>query len=394
MDAEAMTTPPVPRTVLCEDRIPVPGTGTGAETSGATPRNGNRSVSEKTLVVRNAAQVIAKPINWLWPGRIARGKVTLIAGHPGLGKSQVTASLAAIVSAGRPWPTTDTACPPGNVIFLSAEDDAADTIRPRLDAAGADVSRVYIVESVRDPHPHDPARRRGFSLQRDLPLLEAALADIGSAALIVIDPITAYLGEVDSHKNAEIRALLTPLSDLASRYQAAVVAVSHLNKSSGSEALQRVTGSLAFVAAARAAYIVARDKEDASRRVFVPIKNNIGSDQSGFAFSIESVTLNNDIQTSTVSWENEPITITADEALSGNLGDDSRSQLDDAKGFLRGLLADGPLPVKRVRAEADDAGHTWATIRRAQKDLGIDAYKAGMKEGWRWQLPTKVLTPS
>lgn len=394
MDAEAMAMFPVPGMALGEDRIPVPGTGTNAETSRGHPRNGNRSVSEKTLVVRNAAQVIAKPINWLWPGRIARGKVTLIAGHPGLGKSQVTASLAAIVSAGRPWPTTDTACPPGNVIFLSAEDDAADTIRPRLDAAGADVSRVYIVESVRDPHPNDPARRRGFSLQRDLPLLEAALADIGSAALIVIDPITAYLGEVDSHKNAEIRALLTPLSDLASRYQAAVVAVSHLNKSSGSEALQRVTGSLAFVAAARAAYIVARDKEYSSRRVFVPIKNNIGSDQSGFAFSIESVTLNNDIQTSTVSWENEPITITADEALSGNLGDDSRSQLDDAKGFLRGLLADGPVPVKRVRAEADDAGHTWATIRRAQKDLGIDAYKAGMKEGWRWQLPTKVLTPS
>jgi putative DNA primase/helicase len=128
-------------------------------------------------------------------------------------------------------------------------------------------------------------------LQRDLEALSVKLADLGDVAAVVIDPITAYLGEVDSHRNGEVRALLAPLSDLAAQHGTAIIGVSHLNKSAGTEALMRVTGSLAFVAATRAAYLVAQDPENPSRRFFLRMKNNLGPESAGLAFSIDAATV-------------------------------------------------------------------------------------------------------
>ena len=207
---------------------------------------------------RRLSDVRAKPIRWLWPGRFARGKVAILAGNPGLGKSQLTASMAAVVTTGGTWPVDRTSCERGNVVFFSAEDDAEDTIRPRLEAAGADLERIFILDAVLDD---TGARPRAFNLSIDLPRLGDMLLHIGDVALIVIDLITAYLGGIDSHKNADIRALLAPLGELAAKYGAAVVCISHLNKVGTGEALMRVTGSLAFVAAARAAFLIARDRE-------------------------------------------------------------------------------------------------------------------------------------
>jgi putative DNA primase/helicase len=335
---------------------------------------------------RRLSDIQAKPIRWLWPGRIARGKVSMLAGHPGLGKSQLTASMAAIVTTGGYWPVDKTRCERGNVVFISAEDDVADTIRPRLEAAGADLDRVVILDAVLED---GGTRQRAFNLKADLSRLGQMLEYIGDVALVVIDPITAYLGNTDSHKNADMRALLSPLGELAGRHGAAVVCVSHLNKGGGGEALMRVTGSLAFVAAARAAFLIARDQGDKHRRLFLPIKNNIGNDESGLAFTIESATLSGGIETSLVSWENEAVTITADEAMAPEGDPEERSVLDDAKVFLTNLLADGPVSSRQIRADAEGAGFAWRTIQRAQKALDIDAYKGGMKEGWLWMLPPK-----
>lgn len=267
------------------------------------------------VIFRRLSDVQAQPIRWLWPGRFARGKVSMIAGNPGLGKSQVTASLAAIVTTAGCWPVDAARCEAGSVVFLSAEDDAADTIKPRLLAAGADTGRCYTLDAVTDRDADGVARIRSFNLQGDLDRLAALLECIGDVALVVIDPISAYLGGTDSHKNAEVRAVLAPLAELAARHCVAVICVSHLNKAGGNEAVMRVTGSLGFVAAARAAYIVARDKDDPHRRLFLPIKNNIGNDQAGLAFKVESFELDDDIQTSRVMWDAEPVTVTADEAM-------------------------------------------------------------------------------
>lgn len=355
-----------------------------AVTSQAAP-----TVVSRTIF-RRVSDIQARPIHWLWKGRIARGKVSMLAGNPGLGKSQVAASMAAIVSTGGAWPADEMPCEVGNVVILSAEDDPADTLRPRLEAAGADLVRVFVVDAVADGTFADGGEiRRGFNLKSDLSQLGATLEEIGGAALIVIDPITAYLGMVDSHKNAEVRALLSPLAELAAKHGAAVVCVSHFNKNSNGEALMRVTGSLAFVAAARAAFVVARDPENETRRLFLPLKNNIGNDQTGLAFSVEPVqveSLQGPIETSRVKWETTVVTTTAQEAMQPLGTDEERSDLDDAKDFLRELLANGAVPSKQIKSDAEGAGHAWRTIQRAQKALGIVPVKEGMREGWIWRL--------
>lgn len=345
------------------------------------------------LAYRRASEIEAKPIHWLWPNRMARGKVSMLAGNPGLGKSQVTVSMAAVVSNGFMWPVERAPCERGKVIFLSAEDDAEDTIRPRLEAAGADLSRVYIISAVVECYRADGGEIvRAFNLKTDLARLEEMIVEIGNVAMIVIDPVTAYLGDTNSHNNAEIRALLSPLSDLAAKHGAAVVCVSHLNKSIGGEALMRVTGSTAFVAAARAAFIVVKDPENGARRLLLPLKNNLGNDQTGLAFSVQSAQVKSAaglIATSCVAWEPCAVTVTADEAMIPQGELEGQSEIEDAKEFLRELLADGPVSSRQIRTDAEGAGHSWRTIQRAKKALGLEAVKDGMKGAWKWQLYTK-----
>jgi putative DNA primase/helicase len=339
------------------------------------------------IICSRVADIEAKPVHWLWRGRIARGKVTLIAGHPGLGKSQAGLSLAAIVSAGGKWPLCGEHCERGSVVILSAEDDAADTIRPRLEAAAADVSRVHLFEAVRDQDDKGEMRTRGLSLATDITRIAAKIAELSDVALLIVDPVSAYLGDTDSHKNADVRALLTPLADMASRHGVAVVLITHLSKNASAEALLRVQGSIAFAAAARAAWGVARDKNAPSRRLFLALKNNIGQDQTGLAFAVEGVTLPGGIETSRVVWEGEPVTMSAEEAFAPELNREDRAAVEEAKAFLAGLLADGPVPSRQVRADAEGAGHHWSAIRRAQVALGVDAVKEGFKGGWTWRLP-------
>jgi hypothetical protein len=188
---------------------------------------------------------------------------------------------------------------------------------------------------------------------------------------------------------------LAPLADAAALCGATILAVSHLTKGGGVDALMRVQGSVAFAAAARAVWGVCKDKDNPSRRLFLPLKNNLGTDTTGFAYQIEGYRLDNgdeDIETSRVIWEAESISVNADEAFSNpNIGNEEMGALDDAKQFLRDMLSDGPVSVKQIKMDADGAGHSWATIRRAQAALKADAYKEGMKGGWHWRLPAKPL---
>jgi hypothetical protein len=345
-----------------------------------------------SLVTRRLSDINAKPVNWLWPGRIARGKVSIIAGNPGLGKSQVTASIAAIVTTGGHWPVDRSPCTPGDVMFLSAEDDPADTLRPRLEAAGAELHRVHVMDAVILGYTGEgQQQKRAFSLQRDLEALSLRLAELGDVAAVVIDPITAYLGDVDSHRNAEVRALLAPLSDIAAKHGTAIIGVSHLNKSAGTEALMRVTGSLAFVAAARAAYLVAQDPEDPARRLFLPMKNNIGPDSSGLAFRIQTATIQSaagPLQTSLVTWDSEPVTTTADEVMRTQ-APERGSALQVAEEWLQGVLSE-PISSAEISGMAAHVGISGKTLRRAAESLGVAKEKGGMKAGWMWSLPPKM----
>jgi putative DNA primase/helicase len=359
-------------------------------------RASSKSTDADSLATRCLSDIKPMPVCWLWPGRIARGKLTIIAGNPGLGKSQITASIAAVVTQGGNWPVDRHHCAPGKVLFFSAEDDPADTLRPRLEAAGANLRRVYVVDGVTLGFTGEGVRKeRGFSLREDVTTLGIKLRELGDVAAVIIDPITAYLGDTDSHKNAEVRGLLAPLSELAARHNTAVIGVSHLTKAVGSQALMRVTGSLAFVAAARAAYLVTVDSENKARRYFLPLKNNLGPDVAGLAFGIEAVSISSAIgpvQTSRVSWEPQAVSVTADEAMqAAESPQRNLSALDEAKEWLRETLAYGPMPATEVFARAADEGIATKTLQRASKVV-VAKTKQGMDAGWMWSLPPKMVT--
>jgi putative DNA primase/helicase len=340
------------------------------------------------LITQCAADVTPEPVEWLWPGRIAIGKLTLIAGEAGLGKSQLSIAMVAAVTTGGEWPCREGRAPQGTVIILSAEDGAADTVVPRLMAAGADRERIQLVSAVRDEKS-----RRSFDLSADLALLDQKISAIGDVKLIIIDPISSYLGpKVDSHVNAAVRGVLEPVSEMAARLRIAIVAITHPPKGTGTTAINRFIGSIAFVAAARAAFMVTRDTEDEIRRLFLPVKNNLAPLGKGLAFRLEQRLVADGIVGSLVSWETEPVTITADQALQA--ADDrggGGGAGADAEEFLRDALAGGAIAVKDLQADAKQAGLSWATVRRAKDRLGLVVQRESHgRDGagrWTWAMP-------
>jgi hypothetical protein len=379
--------------------------GGGGDVTGGAIRAEVEALADKTAattpkpapidgapVIVRLSDVKPEPVAWLWPDRIALGKLTLIAGDPGLGKSFLTLDMAARVSRGWAWPDTPgVATAPGGVVLLSAEDAVADTIRPRLDAAGADVARIVALEAIRSVGDNGRESARTFDLSRDLPALEEAIRSVEGCRLVVIDPVTAYLGGVDSHKNADIRGLLAPLGAIAERHRVAMIAVTHLNKSGGGPAIYRATGSLAFAAAARAAWAVSKDKDEPRRRLLLPIKNNNATDSGGLAYRIEPTGVDG---CPVVAWEPDPVNVSADDALAGdrNEGGD-RTEHDDAAGWLRNLLAHGPRPARDVERDARDAGYSIATVRRAKAAIGVVSRKPAFGGPWEWALPAQDAQP-
>jgi putative DNA primase/helicase len=340
------------------------------------------------------SHVVRRDVEWLWKNRIALGKLTLLCGDPGLGKSFVTLDVIARVTTGSPWPDDPTErIERGQAILISAEDAADDTILPRLEQAGADVSRVHALEGVRRVGEDGKTMVRSFTLA-DIPALEAALKQTPGCRLIVIDPVSAYLCDSDSYNNAEIRGLLAPLARLAAQYRVAIVMVTHLSKTGGVRAVYRAMGSLAFIAAARAAFLIVRDKDNDDRRLFIPIKNNIGNDRDGLAYRLFN---------GRVEWERELVTLRADDALAAETEGDSGSKpgpkpdaRDAAAEWLTDLLAGGPMRVgdpknpepDTIAHAAKGAGYSFTgAVRRAAGELRIKPYKGPFGDGWYWKLP-------
>lgn len=343
-----------------------------------------------------AASITPEPIMWLWPTWLAAGKLTLLAGAAGTGKTTLCLGLVATLSCAGRWPDGERCLTAGNTIVWSSEDDPKDTLVPRLIAMGADLSRIHFIRGRID----DRGNREAFDPAVDMDLLRETARHIGGVSLLILDPVVSAV-KGDMNKANEVRRSLQAVVDFAVEQNAAIIGITHFTKGSqGSTPQERVIGSQAFAALARMVLVAAK-QEDSDMRVLARAKSNIAIDDGGISYGIEEATLENGIETTRVYWSGK-VEGTAREIL-GDLEDtgDRTSERDDAVEFLCELLADGPVLSNRVYADANGAGFTKATIRRAQKEIGIKPYRdgdgIGEKSAWYWCLPpvtgfTKVLT--
>lgn len=346
----------------------------------AQPDSGNDGsvarVDDSPLRIVRMADVQPETVRWLWHPYIALGKLTLLEGDPGIGKSTMTCALASAVTNGRGLPGAES-FEPGNVLMLSAEDGLADTLRPRLDAVGADVSRVLALDE---------------PLTLDTPgvlKLEAVIIEY-APKLVIIDPLFAYTGgKADIHRANECRAISAPIAAIAERQGCAIIAVRHLGKSrGGGHALNAGIGSIDFVAAARSVLLVGQDPNDPNVRAVVQTKNNLAPLGEAIGYKIEG---------GQFYWTGTS-SLTAGIILSAPSDEDERSTLAEAKDFLRTALSSGARDSNALKAEAKQGGISERTLFRAKKELKIDAEKVGMPgshyQKWVWALPPEDCQPA
>lgn len=361
-----------------------------------------KSITERHLInnyynqeldfkIIKASEITPKPIEWLWKDKIAKGKVSLIAGNPGLGKSQVCLNLASIVSKGACFPASNEKVKEGKVIIFSAEDDYSDTIIPRIISNGGKIENINFIESIIKKDKEGNKKEEQFIIGEDMPILKQAIESIGNVSLVIVDPVSAYLGKTDSHKNSEVRGVLSALSKMAAEKSVAVIAVTHLNKDKdGKEVMMRFMGSLAFVAAARAAYLICKDSNDERRRLFVPVKNNLADDTKGLAFTLEKwgiIHQGIEIQTSKIEWEEKEFEVSANDVLSSK--PEEIEEKENAEVWLYNLLKniypDG-LSAKEIISSAKKEGISSRVLYAIRSKLKIQSIKSGDRNSRIWKI--------
>jgi AAA domain len=332
--------------------------------------------------------VAPENITWLWSSRIPLGKLTVLDGDPGLGKSTATLDIAARVSVGLHMPDGDQGAAPAGVVILSAEDGLADTIVPRLRAAGANLERVLALEKI----PADIGYRLPV-LPSDMGYLRSAIKQI-DAKLVIVDPLMAFLeSRVNTHRDSDVRQALYPLSVLAAETGAALVVVRHLNKDEkkgnggAANPLYRGGGSIAIVGAARSGLLIAKDPDNPDHRVLASTKCNLARLPSSLTFSLEPVA-EGGIR---VGWIGES-THTAESLLAGLPSDwdeEEQTALGQAETVLRQILFTRRKALE-AKQEALAAGVKERTLSRARLTLKVVAERVGFgPEGvWFWRLPS------
>jgi hypothetical protein len=356
------------------------------EANSNPPHAGSKTDKPKPqALITRLSDVEPQEVAWLWHPYVPLGKLTLLEGDPGLGKTFISLSLAAAITRGWPLPS-QTGAPgtehaPADVLCLSAEDGLADTLRPRLDAAGADVSRVHALTGWRLTDVQDGTTEGAVSLG-DIPILEQALTAT-RAKLVVVDPLQAYLGAgVDMHRANEVRPILAALGNLAERHGCAVVCVRHLSKNL-TKALYSGMGSIDFAAAARSILTVG---EHEGQRLLAHVKSSLAPQGKSIRYELRDGSL---------FWLG-PSDVTAEELRVPPPRLDERSSLESAVNFLEGFLADGPQSASTTFRAAKQEGISERTLKRAKEQLEVQSRRESEgKDGkgkWIWSLGANVGT--
>ncbi len=341
------------------------------------------SAAEHSAATRNCADIESKEVDWLWLHVFPLGMVSMVCGDPGLNKSTMLLDITARVSTGNCMPDgTPGVC--GQVLLLNAEDAVEQTIIPRLNAAGADRTKIHLLDGRRLPD----GTSAPITLE-DIPIIRDALVQHPGTRLVVIDPVSAYLGRADSHVNSDVRALLRPLALLAETHNCAFIILSHLTKNAGTKVAYRATGSLAFTALSRSAWVVCEDKEVAPNgRILACIKSNVGPSDRGFRFRRQD--------DGRLEWEPLSIETTAQKALAeaeGTHGEDDTlrgpppAARNAAAVWLENLLRNEPVLAAKVLADGKLAGFKESTIQRAANALNVKRERDCNTNKHRWSLP-------
>ena len=361
--------------------------------------------SARPYVIIRASEVELENVSWLWPGHLAHGALELLTGDPDLGKSQIHMSYAACVTRGTPWPDGIPGSQAQQVLLVTAEDNYANTVGPRALAAGIDLTALLYLKGLVRNGQHEI-----FLLSSGLEALEQVLLDHENIGLVLIDPITAYMGSptsgrFDSHRATDVRSVLGPLKDLAERHRIAISAITHPPKGAKASPLDSFIGSQAYIAAARIAHLCVPETEpglagavrNTGRVFFTQVKNNLGSKVVTLAYHLDTKSVGPDRSGEPlkpapyVQWEGA-VDITSAEALAQARAV-AKTKVNPVHEFLRDILASGPVLQKIVVERGAAKGISLPQLRRARKAISAVTFKrrgGNVISPWLWALPEHV----
>jgi putative DNA primase/helicase len=355
----------------------------------------------KRLNIHGATSFDTRKIKWLWNQRVPLGKLTLFVGVPGGGKSLAAGDVAARLSTGKDWFDATNVFKPSETLMLIGEDDVEDTTIPRLQAAGADLKKIFFLKSVTtEETPNKSAIEREFQFDQDLQQIEDFLDSHPNIRLIVVDPVSNYMGSAKMNSEQEVRSVLIPLKNLAEKKNVAVIGIMHLNKKVETDAINRVGGAMAFIGVARAAYLFQKKEAESTtladysldQHYMVLLKCNITKKVDGLVYEIAARPV--DVEGSPEHMPYIKYISTTTKSAEGVLQPKSETagrpanHLSKAKRWLEGYLKDGKQTANDIKAAGKNLEDLSATtIDRAKIELGIFAEKVGTK--WYWSLPVK-----
>lgn len=307
----------------------------------------------KDKLFRYYSEVEPQKVEWLWYPYLPYGKITLLQGDPGEGKSTFALQLASILTRGAELPDGQELKGPESVIYQCGEDDKEDTIKPRLLAAGADCGKVAFIEDAESSLTLDDVRI-------------AEVLERTKARLLIIDPIQSYIRQDGDMQSAtRMRAILTRLSKMAAKYRCAILLVGHLNKSSGGKTLYRGLGSIDIAAIARSVLMIVRDQENADIRYMLPIKSNLAPQGAPIGFILD--------QSVGFHWLGK-CALASDELP---VPSKSTSKKEAAKNLIRVMLSSGQVESKKVFERLEELGISERTARTAMSEMDAKSVKRG-----------------